>query len=109
MVSQESKTASRVNTTFQVADALLSMALSHPDVIYRKPSARPIDIVTRNVAVTAPVRVPERRPPPKQLKFEKLPEQVQKTVENRDVSCKKKPTSTFGNGSSRPFVPWCKK
>ena len=107
-------------STFGVARAQARLAEALPDIIYRKPAPKPqarrIDQedAQRSERVPGPLVAKRRadkgqaqRNEPGLIRADGRP-----PLENRPTACKPRPQSNAprkGGGSSRGFVPWCRK
>jgi len=105
-ISPERRTPGR--DTFAVAAANKQAAEELPGVLYAKPKRVNKDPQKANqtpaissppVSTPAPPRPTNRMVSPTEARDQRL----------ATKTCKAKPRSSKGNGSSRPFVPWCDK
>lgn len=104
--SPERRTPGR--DTFAVAAANVQAAKELPGILYAKPSRgqkAPEKATLTPAATPLPVStpVPPRKAP---IKADPTRDRDQRLATK---TCKAKPRSSKGNGSSRPFVPWCDK
>lgn len=96
-------------STFKVAQAQQELSIAVPTAVYQKPNrpesvdagrrSTPQKRAAKPLAVTAN----PQRPREKTRNLPKKPLNIQEKIK-----CKPQPKTAKGNGTSRPFVPWCK-
>lgn len=94
--------------TFRVAQNLRTLADSMPNLLTDKA----VRSAKAHTVQTSPVRSPVAKVSAvaTQKPDQRPANRAEPDAANKrpDRTCKRRPSSTKGNGSGRPFVPWCK-